>query len=390
MRFKALMLLVCLAVVTYAYAQTAPTSGASRDADSLDVQKARNEHVRSRRDLAYTHKFDLSGLTPYQPKGHLSGTIRMWGSNYIKDGHIGEYWEAGFKKYYPDVKFDYHLDTASTGVPALVTGVGDLAPSRKITFEELLEYQRVFNADPLEIVGATGSYDVPGWAPAFGIFVNKDNPLSKMTMDQMDGVFGAARDGGWQGTSWHVEYARGADKNIRTWGQLGLTGEWADKPIHVYGLNLRYHQATRFSDQILKGSDKWNENLHMYANYAGANGKLVIGANQIMEDLAHDPYGIAYSEITFKNPDTKPLAIAEKDGGPYVELSMDNVQQRKYPLFSQLYFYMTDTPDKPLNPVVKEYMRFVLSREGQEAIVKDGKYLPLTPEVQKEQLEKLK
>jgi phosphate transport system substrate-binding protein len=314
----------------------------------------------------------------------------MWGSNYIKDGHIGEYWEAGFKKFYPDVTFDYHLDTASSGVPALFTGVADLAPSRKITFEELLAYQRIYDADPLEIVGATGSYDVPGWAPAFGIFVNQNNPLAKLTMDEIDRVFGAARDGGWVGTSWHVEYARGKDTDIRTWGQLGLTGDWADKPIHVYGLNLRYHQATRFSDQFLKGSDKWNENLRMYANYAGPDGKLVIGANQIMQDLAKDPYGIAYSEITFKTASTKPLLIAEKVGGPYVELSMDDVQQRKYPLYSQLYFYMTDTPKHPLGALEKEYMRYILSREGQEAVVRDGKYLPLTPQVQREQLAKLK
>lgn len=365
-----------------------PADGQVRD--SLSVQNARNEHVRSRRDLHYTHNFDLSGLEPYKPEGNLSGTIRMWGSNYIKDGHIGEYWEACFKKFHPNVRFEYHLETASAGVPALYTGVADLAPSRKITFEELLAYQRIFNADPLEIVGATGSYDVPGWAPAFGIFVNSTNPFSKMSMDQIDRVFGAARDGGWVGTSWHPEFARRADTNIRTWGQLGMTGEWADKPIHVYGLNLRYHQATRFSDQMLKGSDKWNENLHMYANYARLDGSLAIGADLLMKDLANDPYGIGYSEITFKRPGVKPLDIAVKDGGPYIELNMDNVQQRKYPLYSQLYFYLKNNRGQPIDANVKEYLRFILSREGQEAVVRDGKYLPLTPAVQKEMLDKLK
>jgi phosphate transport system substrate-binding protein len=358
----------------------------AQDRDALDVQKARNEHVRSRRDLvAYPpDKFDLTGLPHYKPEQQVSGTIRMVGSNYVGDGHVGEYWEEGFRKFQPKVTFKYELKSPSAAIPALFLGVSDIGPSRRRTFEDLLAYERTMNTDPVEIVYATGSYDVPGWSPAFGIFVNKSNPLSKLTMKQLEGIFGAERTGAWEGTTWHPERARTADQNIRTWGQLGLTGEWKDKPIHVYGVNLRYHQAVRFEDDVLEGSSKWNSDLREYANYGKPDGTLAIGASLLMGDLAKDPYGIGYSEITFKNDGTKPLELAEKDGGPYVPLTLETVQDRTYPLHDQVYMYANRTPGKPLDPNVREYLRYILSYEGQEAVARDGKYLPLTNEVVEE------
>jgi phosphate transport system substrate-binding protein len=272
-------------------------------------------------------------------------------------------------------------------VPSLVFGVGDIGVGRKITFSELLMFQRYTDRDPLEISIATGSYDVPGWQPGFGIVVNKDNPLNELTMEQLDGIFGSERLGGWEGTSWHPEYARGPEKNIRTWGQAGLAGEWVDKPINVYGLNLRYHQATEISDLLLKASDKWNERLRIYANFVAPNGKLGRGLN---DDLKKDPYGIAYIAAPTKlPPDIKVLKLSWKAGGPYVAYTMETLRDRSYPLFDQVYMYADKKPDKQLEPNVKEYLRFVVSREGQAEVMRDGKYLPLTVEVAREQLKKL-
>ena len=230
---------------------------------------------------------------------------------------------------------------------------------------------------------------MPGWNNAFGIFVNRANPITRLTVDQLDGIFGSVRDGGWVGTEWHPEFARGADRNLRTWGQLGLTGEWADKPIHVYGLNLRYHQATTISDWLLKSSDKWNENLRTYANYARPDGTLAIAAELLMEDLARDPYGIAYSGIQNQKPETKSLLVAPRGGGPYVAMTMTNIQQRTYPLADAVYFYLNRAPGAPLDPKVREFLRYVLSREGQEQVERDGKYLPLTGEVVRAMLARL-
>src|SRR5258708_3125959 len=361
----------------------------AQERSALEVQKARNEHVQSRRDLAYKRKFDLEGLPHYKPGQQVSGTIRMYGSNYVADGHVGEYWEQDFGKFQPDVKFDYKLKTPSAAIFALFLGVSDLGPCRKQTFEDLLAYERTMNRDPLEIVYATGSYDVPGWSPAFGIFVNKKNSLAKLTLGQLERIFGAERTGAWEGTTWHPERARGAETNIRTWGQLGLTGEWKDKPIHVYGVNLRYHQSVRFEDQVMQGRGKWNPELREYANYGKGDGTLAIGAQMMVEDLSNDPYGIAYSEINFITSQTKVLALAAKEGGPYYDLTMDNVQKRVYPLHDEVYMYTNGAPGFPVDPKVREYLRYILSREGQEAVQRDGKYLPLTAEAAREQLKKL-
>ena len=364
---------------------------AAQDRDALDVQKARNAHVQGRRDLVDypPDKFDLSVLPHYKPQQQVSGVIRMTGSNYIADSHVGENWLAAFKKFQPGVTFEFNLKTPSAAVFALFLNAGDVDPSRKMTFEDLLAYERTMNADPVEIQYATGSYDVPGWSPAFGVFVNAKNPIAHLSMAQLEGIFGAERTGAWEGTSWHPERSRTKAQNIRTWGQLGLTGEWADKPIHVYGVNLRYHQATRFEDQVMHGSAKWNNELQEYANYGKADGTLAIGAQMMVEDLAKDPYAICYSEENFKVDGTKTLALAYGDTKNYVPLTRENVQNRSYPLYDAVYLYANGSADHPMDPKVKEFLRFVLSQEGQEAIAKDGKYLPLTKEVVDEQLKKL-
>lgn len=362
-----------------------------QDRDALDVQKARNAHVAGRRNLVDypPDTFDLSDLPSYKPRQQVSGVIRMTGSNYIADSHVGENWLAAFKKFQPGITFEFNLKTPSAAVYALFLNAGDVDPSRKMTFEDLLAYERSMNADPVEIEYATGSFDVPGWSPAFGIFVNKANPISKLNMAQLEAIFGAERTGAWEGTSWHPDRARTPAQNIRTWGQLGLTGEWANKPIHVYGVNLRYHQAIRFEDQVMHGSAKWNPALVEYANYGKPDGTLAIGASLMVEDLAKDPYGICYSEENFKVEGAKLIALAPGDSTNYVTLTRENVHNRSYPLYDAVYLYANGSTERPMDPRVKEFLRFVLSKEGQEAIAKDGKYLPLTREVVDAQLKKL-
>lgn len=366
----------------------------SQSTNGLDMQTARDKMQAQRgKAVAYTQKWDLSELPPYVPGRQVHGTLRMWGSDYITFGNLATYWEAAFRKYQPGVTFDWHMDTTLAAVPSLVFGVSDMGIGRKVTFSELELFERYTNHDPVEISIATGSYNVPGWNPGFGIVVNSANPIARITMGQLDGVFGAERSGGWIGTSWHPEFARGPEKNIRTWGQLGLTGAWADKPIHVYGLNLRYHQATEMSDWVLQGSDKWNEQLRIYANYVSKSGSLERGLD---EDLSNDPYGIAYIAAPTVNLGTsaapfklKMLDLAANDGGPYVAYTIETLHDRSYPLYDQIYAYVNATDSKHLDPKVLEFLRFIVSREGQAAVMRDGKYLPLTAPVAKAQLAKL-
>ena len=357
---------------------------------SLAAQKERAGVVAERGEKPhYTRKFDLSGLPHYVPQKQLTGWIRLHGSNYLADGKLGEYWRDGFAKFQPGLRISFYLPTAAVAFAALYYNQADLAMGHRPGFYDLLAYQRVMGFDPLEITAVTGSYDVAGWENSTVILVNNENPLKGITLEQLDGVFGAARDGGWAGTNFRPDWARGPEKNIRTWGQLGLKGEWADKPIHVYGFNLRYNTATDFADKVLKASDKWNENIHAYAHIVQPDGKRYIQADQITDALARDKYGIAYNRYRGERPNIRRLAVAATDGGPFVEHTLETVQNRTYPLFQEAFFYTSVKPGTAMDPNVKEFLRYVLSQEGQAEVQRDGKYLPLTAEVVRAQLKKL-
>ncbi|MDB5916112.1 MAG: phosphate transporter substrate-binding protein [Massilia sp.] len=400
-KFNAPLLAAAICAVCLAgFAGTSHAQDAAKSTtDAAALSKARAIGTKNRQSkVYYTKKFDLSGLPAYKPEQQVSGTIRQWGNNYLKDSGLMAVWETEFQKFHPAAKFADNLASSSVAFPGLVSGVADLAPmGRQALWDELKGFERegakASDADGIEIIEivmATGSFDVRGWTFALGTFVHKDNPLSKMTMDQLDGIFGAERSGGWDGLNWETKVARGPDKNIRTWGQLGLTGEWADKPIHVYGFNFKYHFADEIDKKVLKGSGKWNESLKMYSNMAGlkADGSLTPAGEGMMQDLSKDRYGIAYAAMPFLTPQTKALALST-NGGKYVELSLDNVQNRSYPLIREVYYYLKREKGKPVDPKAKEFMRYVLSRDGQAAIQRDGKYLPLTAEAAREQLKKL-
>lgn len=362
---------------------------ADKVAHGLALQAARARFVVVKaKKVFYTKRWEMSGLPAYRPAGQVGGTIQMWGSNYIQDSNLGKYWEEGFRKYQPGAHIAFHMKTTLAAVPALVFGVADVGVGRKITFAEQLLYERHTGGDPLTITAATGSYNVTGWQPGYGIVVGKDNPLTCLSMQQLDGIFGAERAGGWDGTSWHPERARGPRENIRTWGQLGLTGDWAQQPINPYGLNLRYHQAAEMSDLILQGSDKWNERLRIYANYVARNGAL---GRDLKADLARDRYGIAWIAAPTDKlpPQLKVLAIAKRTGGRCVPYTLETIHDRTYPLFSQIYMFVNRGRDGTVKPLVREFLRYVVSRQGQEAVERDGKYLPLTARVAEQQAQKI-
>ena len=378
-----------LALSLLAGAAPAPAQ-ADKVAHGLALQAARAKFVVVKaKKVFYSKRWDLSGLPAYRPQQRVSGTIQMWGSNYIQDSNLGQYWEEGFREFQPGAHIAFHMKTATAAVPALVFGVADIGVGRKITFAEQLLYERYENRDPLIITAATGSYDVTGWQPGYGIVVSKNNPLTCLSMQQLDGIFGAERLGGWDGTTWHPEWGRGPQGNIRTWGQLGLTGDWASQPITPYGLNQRYHQAAEMSDDILKGSDKWNDRLRIYANYVAKSGDL---GRDLDADLANDRYGIAYiAAPTFKLPQQlKVLAISSRTGGQCIPYTMETVHDRTYPLISQIYMFANRDKNGAVKPLVREFLRYVVSRQGQEAVERDGKYLPLTAKVAREQSQKVR
>ena len=316
----------------------------------------------------------LDSLPQYRPGQAVSGTIRVWGDDQMEA--LMKYWQEGFRKYHKDVQFETRLIGTGTGMAGLYTGVADLAlMGRENTSSESMAFEWVFRYKPLGVEAATGSLDVPGKTFAVSVFINKDNPLSKLTLTQLDAVFGD-------------EHRRGP-RNIRTWGELGLTGEWKDKPINLYGYDIETNTGGFFKRAVLKGSDKWGCGLTEFADVKRPNGTLLDGGQRILDALAQDRYGIAYSNSRYANPRVKPVSLATSEGGPYYEATKENLVQRKYPLTRAVFIYVNRAPGKPVDPKVKEFLRYVLSREGQREVVQEGDFLPLNEGAVQEQLRKL-
>lgn len=328
---------------------------------------------------------DVSSFPEYKPSQQVSGVLRSWGNNQMAT--LMKYWEEGFRKYQPNVYFSDSLKGSASAQFGLHEWVADLAVmGRRIYPYEFYGVYRRSLMYPVEIAVTTGSYDVPHKSFALAVFVHKDNPLSRLTLQQLDGIFGAHRTGGWQDLNWHTEVARGPDADIRTWGQLGLTGEWADKPIHVYGPPGIYPGGVSFfQSMVFGGADSWNEGLREYDD-----------RKKMMEALSRDPYGIAYTGMCYRTPEVKPVALASKAGDRYVEPSRETVANRTYPLSRLTYVYFA--PDRPdgepanpkIDPKIREFLRYILSRQGQQDVIREGDFLPLTSDLAREQLRKLR
>jgi phosphate transport system substrate-binding protein len=384
---------VAIASIVAAFAALGPAHAQQQSEDTRNALRAQADRAgviyKRGRAAHYTKAFDLSGLPPYEPKEILTGWVRLHGNNYLSDGMLGELWQQGFAKYQPGIRLSYYLPTSALAFAALYYDQADVVMGHRPGFYDLLAYERVKSFDPSEFTVVTGSFDVGGWENSLTILVNEENPLRCINMEQLDGIFGSQRAGGWAGTNWRKDWARGPDKDIRTWGQLGLTGEWADKPINVYGFSIRYNTATDFSDRVLKGSDKWNEKIQAYGNIVNPDGSRYVEADQITDNLGKDRYGIGYNRFRGERAHVKRIAVAPGNSHACVEHTLDNVQDRSYPLYNEQYFYVSVKPGTRMDPKVKELLRYVLSREGQEAVMKDGKYLPLTADVVRAQLRKL-
>jgi phosphate transport system substrate-binding protein len=322
-------------------------------------------------------------LPDYKPERQVSGTLRSSGNDNMAS--LLKRWQAGFRKYQPGIVFADALKGTGSGIYGLEMRTSDMAlMSRPIhPFERYGTYERSWTY-PVEIEVATGAAEALHKSPALALMVHKDNPLSGLTLKQVDRIFGAERGGGWNQLSWDEKVARLPAENIRTWGQLGLKGAWADKPIHVYGPPLLGAGAiTFFQARVMGGGAKWNEDFREYED-----------RKQMIADLARDPYGIAYGPAAYRTAAVRVIPLAEGDGRPVV-LSKGTVADRSYPLARPVYIDYTidnvksDIADPRVHPKLREFLRYVLSRQGQQDVVRDGNYLPLPAGVVRAQREKL-
>jgi phosphate transport system substrate-binding protein len=344
---------------------------------------------------------DLSQIPPYKPEFHVVGRLRIAGSP-LK-GLLPLLIE-GFEKVQPDAEVSGNYMTESEGALGMIySGVSDVAPmgdDAKIT--DQMPFYNTFGYTPTEISVATGCYNQRGCLYAWAIMVNKDNPIAHLSMQQLDEIFGAERSGGWAvGGPQHAilftaKYGRGAKTNIRTWGQLGLKGSWANKPIQTWGY-VAPGFAVSFERHVMHWSDKWNPNFHEVVEEKeatpDADGKQV-WSQRMYQAISKDKYAIGWGALmhvdgTCVNPNIKILAISATPGGPAVPLTAANVRNRSYPLGRDAYIYVNKPPGRPLDPAVREFIRFVLSRQGQQIIDKQGIYSPLPESYIETQLKKV-
>jgi phosphate transport system substrate-binding protein len=296
-----------------------------------------------------TSKVDPS-LPAYQKTSGVSGNVNSVGSDTMNN--LMTLWSEAFLKMYPNVKVQVEGKGSSTAPPALIAGTAQFGPmSRTMRATEVDQFESKYGYKPTQL---RTSYD------ALAVYVNKDNPLEKLTLAQVDAVFSKTR--------------RRGGKGAATWGSLGLTGDWASRPISVYGRNSASGTYGFFKEHVLQNGDYKDEV------------KEQPGSASVVQGVTEDRFGVGYSGIGYKTSGVKALQLAEKD--QFFDGAYANVTSGKYPLSRFLLIYVNKAPGKPLDPLVKEYVKLILSKEGQEVVVKDG-YLPLPANLVKEELAKL-
>jgi phosphate transport system substrate-binding protein len=292
------------------------------------------------------------GIKSYQKTSGVSGNVNSVGSDTMNN--MMALWAEAFQKSYPNVKIQIEGKGSSTAPAALIAGTAQFGPmSREMRATEIDQFEAKYGYKPTQLRSA---YD------ALAIYVSKDNPLEKITLAQADAVFSKTR--------------RRGGKNVSTWGDLGLTGDWAARPISLYGRNSASGTYGFFKEHTLKNGD--------YRDQV----KEQPGSASVVQGVTEDRYGIGYSGIGYRTSGVKVLSLAETDAGPYSGGSYEDVKSGKYPLSRFLYIYINKAPGKPLDPLVKEFAKMLLSKEGQEVVIKDG-YLPLPADVVNGELAKL-
>jgi phosphate transport system substrate-binding protein len=292
-------------------------------------------------------------LPSYQKVSGISGNLNSVGSDTMNN--LMTLWAETFTKMYPNVKVQIEGKGSSTAPPALIAGTAQFGPmSRAMRSTEVDQFEQKYGFKPLQF---RTSYD------ALAVYVNKDNPLAKATLAQVDAIFSKTR--------------RRGHKSITTWGQLGLTGDWANRPISLYGRNSASGTYGFFKEHTLSGGDYKDEV------------KEQPGSASVVQGVTGDRFGIGYSGIGYRTSGVKAIALAEAEGKEYSSGSYDDVKSGKYPLNRFLFLYVNQAPGKPADPLVREFLKLIFSKEGQEVVVKDG-YLPLPADIVQQELAKIR
>jgi phosphate transport system substrate-binding protein len=292
-------------------------------------------------------------IPAYQKISGVSGDVNSIGSDTLNN--LMTFWAESFRKEYPNVRIQIEGKGSSTAPPALIAGTAQLGPmSRTMKKDEEDAFVSKYGYPVTKIGVALDS---------LAVFVHKDNPIKGLSLPQVDAIFSKTHKGG-------------IAEDYKTWGQLGLTGEWAAMPLSLFGRNSASGTYGFFKEHALSKGD-FKDTV-----------KEQPGSASVVMGVTEDRSGIGYSGIGYKTSGVKAVALSAKEGEPFAEANYENVLSGKYPMSRTLYIYVGKEPNKPLPAVTAEFLKFVLSKAGQEIVVKDG-YMPLPAEVIAKELAKL-
>jgi phosphate transport system substrate-binding protein len=294
--------------------------------------------------------------------------LNLVGADIMDEITLG--WIKLFRPAYPRLSVTMEARASGSGVPALTAGTAMLAPvGREALPKEHDEFVKKFGYEPFAIKVATGSLGSLGKTATSIVLVAKDNPIQGLTFSQLDAIYSKTRKRG------HADLTK--------WGDLGLTGEWANRPIHTYGLKPPNGIEQFFKWKVLEGGE-WKDGIQNVKGH-GFIHAFTVASNDMHTQLG----GLSYALLANITPDVRVVPLAEKDGDPFIMPTIDTVYHHTYPLSRYVYIYVNRPPGTPLPPKLKEFLRCVLSKQGQDVVAAEGVFMPLLPEVVKEELAKL-
>ena len=295
-----------------------------------------------------------ANLPVYQKSSGVSGNLSSVGSDTL--ANLMTLWAEEFKRAYPNVNIQIQAAGSSTAPPALTESTSNLGPmSRKMKSKEVAAFEKKYGYKPTAI---------PVAIDALAVYVHKDNPIKGMTIADVDAVFSSTRK-------------CGGKKDVKSWGDLDMTGSWKNRGIQIYGRNSVSGTYGYFKKKALcKGDYKNNVNEQP-------------GSASVVQSVSSSLNGIGYSGIGYKTSGVKAVPLAKKPGKPFVAATPENAVSKKYPLSRFLYVYVNKHPNKPLAPLEREFIKLVLSKSGQQVVIKDG-YIPLPSKVVKKALNSIK
>lgn len=291
-------------------------------------------------------------LPEYKAVQGISGSIKSVGSDTLNN--LMTFWAEGFKKHYPNVTIEIEGKGSSTAPPALIAGTATFGPmSRPMKGEEIASFEKQYGYKPTAISSAIDM---------LAVYVNKDNPITGLTFQQVDAIFSKSRK-------------QGGTANVTTWGQLGLKGKFEKLPISLYGRNSASGTYGYFKEHALAKGD-FKDSV-----------KEQPGSSAVVQGVASDLGGIGYSGIGYKTADVKAVPLASGTGKP-VPADSQFGYSGEYPMSRFLYVYVNYKPGSQIDPLQREFVKYIFSREGQEVVVKDG-YLPVTARIASENLKQV-